>query len=84
MPAGVMLGSSRLTIMKPLHRGMIIMMHSKQPQEVMGYSMIEYMVTFSTAPWEAWLHKVVDVVKDAVSTRQWPAPWGSAGWGRWG
>ena len=52
MPAGVMLGSSRLTTMKPLHSGRIIMMHSKQPQEVMGCSMIEYMVTVSTAPWE--------------------------------
>ena len=41
MPQGVMLGSSRETIMKPLASGTMTMMHSKQPQEVIGASMIE-------------------------------------------
>ena len=41
MPQGVMLGSSRLTIITPLASGTSIMMHSKQPQEVMGASITE-------------------------------------------
>ena len=32
MPAGVMLGSSRLSTMMPLASGITIAMHSKQPQ----------------------------------------------------
>ena len=36
MPAGVMLGSSRETTITPLASGMTIMMHSKQPQAVIG------------------------------------------------
>ncbi len=50
IPAGVMLGSSRETIMKPLASGMTIMMHSKQPQAVIGFSMAEYIATSCTDP----------------------------------
>ena len=41
MPQGVMLGSSRVTIMTPLASGTMTMMHSKQPHEVIGASMME-------------------------------------------
>ena len=41
MPAGVMLVSSRLTIMTPFASGTTMAMHSKQPQAVMGFSMME-------------------------------------------
>ena len=34
--------------------GSMPQMHSKQPQEVMGSSKIEYRVTFSTAPFIPW------------------------------
>ena len=63
IPAGVMPVSSRLTIIKPLASGMIIMMHSKQPQAVMGFSMMEYMATCSTVPWEATLAYSLTPVK---------------------
>ncbi len=46
MPAGVMLVSSRLTTMMPLASGMTMAMHSKQPQAVMGFSMMEYIGHF--------------------------------------
>ena len=44
---------SRLTMMTPLDIGSIPQIHSKQPQEVIGSSRIEYKVTDSTAPWVA-------------------------------
>ena len=57
MPAGVMLGSSRLTTMMPLASGMTMAMHSKQPQAVMGFSMMEYIETSCTCWCEAWYTK---------------------------
>ena len=51
MPRGVMPACSRFTITTPLEKGSMPQMHSKQPQEVMGSSMIEYRVTLSRAPW---------------------------------
>ena len=41
MPVGVTLVSSRLTIITPLASGITIAMHSKQPQAVIGFSMME-------------------------------------------
>ena len=55
MPTGVMPLYSRLTTMKPFETGSMPQMHSKQPQEVIGSSRMEYRVTFSTAPWVASL-----------------------------
>ena len=52
MPMGVMPTCSRLTMTTPLDRGSMPQMHSKQPQEVIGSSMMEYSVTCSSAPWE--------------------------------
>ena len=53
---------SRLTTMKPLDIGSMPEMHSKQPQEVIGSSMMEYSVTSSTAPWVASLIASLTVV----------------------
>ena len=60
MPAGVMPAYSRLTTMKPLDIGSMPEMHSKQPQEVIGSSMMEYSVTSSTAPVRRVLDGLVD------------------------
>ena len=54
MPTGVVPLYSRFTTMKPLDIGSMPQMHSKQPQEVMGSSRMEYRVTDSTAPWVAF------------------------------
>ncbi len=51
MPAGVMLVSSRLTTITPLASGMTMTMHSKQPQAVIGFSMMEYIETSCTCWW---------------------------------
>ena len=48
MPAGVMLVSSRLTTITPFASGISITMHSKQPQAVIGFSMMEYIATSCT------------------------------------
>src|SRR5512145_1873886 len=50
IPAGVIEVSSRLTIITPLASGISITMHSKQPQAVIGFSIIEYIVTSLTTP----------------------------------
>ena len=52
MPQGVIPEKSRLTIITPLTSGMTAMIHSKQPQEVWGESISEYMLIFSTALFE--------------------------------
>ena len=52
IPAGVMLVSSRLTTITPFASGTSMTIHSKQPQAVMGFSMMEYMATSSTTPCE--------------------------------
>ena len=64
MPPGVMLVSSRLTTITPLASGISITMHSKQPQAVIGVSMMEYIVTFSTDS----LRVRVDVLVGAASS----------------
>ncbi len=52
IPAGVILGSSRLTTITPSASGMYMTMHSKQPQAVIGFSIIEYIATSVTVPCE--------------------------------
>ena len=42
--------TTRLVMTTPLDMGSMPQMHSKQPQEVMGSSRMEYRVTDSTAP----------------------------------
>ena len=63
MPAGVMPDPRAMTIITPLASGMTIMIHSKQPQAVIGFSMIEYMETFSTDWCECWCTKSIGPVK---------------------
>ncbi len=41
IPTGVISVNSRWTVMMPLHMGRMHDMHSKQPQEVMGSSIME-------------------------------------------
>ena len=57
MPAGVSPLNSRFTTKNPFTSGSITTMHSKQPQQVMGYSMTLYREQRSTSPWEAFLTK---------------------------
>ena len=47
-----MSGYSRLTTITPLVSGATPMMHSKQPQEVMGDCIIEYRLSCSTVLFE--------------------------------
>ena len=51
MPHGVMSGNSRFTTMMPLVDGRTAEMHSKQPHEVIGSTIIEYALMRSTVPW---------------------------------
>ena len=52
IPEGVMLASSRFTTITPFASGISITIHSKQPQAVMGFSIMEYIATSLTTPWE--------------------------------
>ncbi len=84
MPPGVMLGSSRETIITPLASGMSITMHSKQPQTVIGavHDGVE------RHPLDRLVGIVVDELVDAVplalDSASMQRPWEPAGSGRWG
>ena len=52
IPKGVIPVCSRFPITTPLENGSIPHIHSKHPQLVIGSSIIEYNVTFSSAPCE--------------------------------
>ena len=62
----VYFASANATLIAVLDRlfyiGSMPEMHSKQPQEVIGSSMMEYSVTSSTAPWVASLMASLTVV----------------------
>ena len=51
MPTGVIDLHSRWVTMNPLHSGTMAMMHSQQPQVVIGRSIMVYMQTDSVLPW---------------------------------
>ena len=53
MPQGVSPWCSLVVIMMPLHSGTMAMIASKQPQEVIGFSIRVYKDTSLKLPWEA-------------------------------
>ena len=65
--------NSRLTTMTPLDMGSMPQIHSKQPQEVMGSSRMEYRVTVSTAPWVASKMALSTVAKRPVRSSVQPS-----------
>ena len=52
IPIGVIPAYSRFAMQTPFDSGSIPQIHSKHPQDVIGFSMIEYRDTSSRAPWE--------------------------------